>query len=423
MPPTDKLLRIINAKHAFSPGAPIMRKSLFAGRSNQITLGIDAVFQRGMHAIVFGERGVGKTSMANCLAEFIPNPHDDPELEPRFITPRVNCTGASNYESVWREIFSKITFSEEFKRAGFTADQGEVLRNIGQTLPRKITPAEVQQGLDIAARKNDLIVVIDEFDKLRGLESRRLMADTLKALSDHSVGATLLLVGIGDTINELIAEHQSVSRCLKQIHMPRMTPSEIRELVLSGIKRLNDDCGDLMLETDDAAIACITTLSAGLPYYAHLLAQHACCQALESDHSRLAQIHVMMGLNTALDGIEQPILTAYLRAISSSHQNNLYREVLTAAALAEVDELGYFTPGSLRGPLSKILQRPIDIPTYLRQLNELSDDRRGEILQRDGSPRNYRYRFADAMMIPYSIIRGFKEGKINLEFLRIHNEQ
>ena len=49
---------------AFTPGAPIDSRDLFAGRTRQIDKAINTIFQRGQHAIIFGERGVGKTSLA-----------------------------------------------------------------------------------------------------------------------------------------------------------------------------------------------------------------------------------------------------------------------------------------------------------------------------------------------------------------------
>jgi hypothetical protein len=52
----------------FTPGAPINEKDLFAGRSEQVEKIIDAVSQRGCHAILYGERGVGKTSLSNMIS-------------------------------------------------------------------------------------------------------------------------------------------------------------------------------------------------------------------------------------------------------------------------------------------------------------------------------------------------------------------
>lgn len=49
----------------FSPGAPIRERELFSGRLDQISQLLDAVRQNGKHAVIFGDPGVGKTSLAN----------------------------------------------------------------------------------------------------------------------------------------------------------------------------------------------------------------------------------------------------------------------------------------------------------------------------------------------------------------------
>jgi len=50
---------IYKASTVFSPAAPIDNYSLFSGRIDQITRVIDAITNKGQHAIIYGERGVG----------------------------------------------------------------------------------------------------------------------------------------------------------------------------------------------------------------------------------------------------------------------------------------------------------------------------------------------------------------------------
>ena len=54
----EKLKLIVKVSNAFSPGAPIDKYALFAGRTGQVRDVIGAVMQRGQHVIIFGERGV-----------------------------------------------------------------------------------------------------------------------------------------------------------------------------------------------------------------------------------------------------------------------------------------------------------------------------------------------------------------------------
>jgi hypothetical protein len=45
---------------------------------------------------------------------------------------------------------------------------------------------------------------------------------TIKTLSDNasSIKTTLILVGVADSVDELIGEHQSIERAIKQVPMP-----------------------------------------------------------------------------------------------------------------------------------------------------------------------------------------------------------
>src|SRR4051794_23879671 len=82
-----------------------------------------------------------------------------------------------------------------------------------------------------------LIIVFDEFDRLSGLE-RGLFADTIKDLSDNSIEVTIIVVGVASDTVHLIAEHTSITRCLRQIHMPLMSRRELEEIIIKAMPRL-----------------------------------------------------------------------------------------------------------------------------------------------------------------------------------------
>ena len=109
-----------------------------------------------------------------------------------------------------------------------------------------------------------LIVIFDEFDRVKSTEVITAMADTIKALSDNSVNATVLLIGVANSVKELIREHHSIERALVQIPMPRMSDDEIRTIIDKGLARLT-------MGIDDAAREDLVMFSQGVPYIAHLL--------------------------------------------------------------------------------------------------------------------------------------------------------
>jgi MoxR-like ATPase len=60
------------AGQIFTPSTAIGVAELFAGRQGQLIKLVDTVAERGRHAIVYGEPGVGKTSIAQILPNIIP---------------------------------------------------------------------------------------------------------------------------------------------------------------------------------------------------------------------------------------------------------------------------------------------------------------------------------------------------------------
>src|SRR5262245_34509365 len=93
----------------FTPSTPIKLADLFAGRGRQIDQLIDAVAEPGRHAILYGERGVGKTSLSQIL-EFIV-----PSARQKVVHTRKACTPGDSFASIWRKFFKdmRFTFQEE----------------------------------------------------------------------------------------------------------------------------------------------------------------------------------------------------------------------------------------------------------------------------------------------------------------------
>jgi Cdc6-like AAA superfamily ATPase len=414
---TTRSYRLAVINQSYSPGSPISESDLFAGRLTQIARGVDAVFQRGTHAIIFGERGVGKTSLANCLISFLPRPSTPGEAA-LFTGVRVNCVGESTYESIWREVFSKLSLSARLNRLGFGDGGTSESMNFADALPEHFGPAEVQHLLTAASADKHPIIAIDEFDKVRDSNTKTLMADTIKALSDHGVDATVILVGIGDTVEQLIAQHESVARCLREIVMPRMTFDEARTVAFRGVQKYNERCPDFPLEIEYEAASIIATLALGMPHYAHLLAQQACVKAIQRDRQQVTKADVLDGLKPAISTVEHYVLSKYVRATRSSHAKALYRDVLTAAALTPTDPLGFFPPSEVRKPLSTILNREIEMANYIKHLNEFCGAKRGAVLQREGEAWKFRYRFDDPMMVPFVVIQALGDKLVSLDMLR-----
>lgn len=387
-----------SAGSVFTPGSPVNEKDLFAGRVEQTRNILDAVSQKGYHAVLYGERGVGKTSLSNIVSGMLRNAS--------WIVPRVNCDGTDTFTSLWRKAFKDVSITTNKTGVGFVA-KGEVSQNsFDTTLPDVLTPDDIRRALSNFGPGNNILVIFDEFDRLTNKQVAVLMADTIKSLSDYSVNATILLIGVADSVDELIVGHQSVERALIQIPMPRMSREEIEEILLKGFNRIGVGV------QDDAMIELIS-LSQGLPYIAHLLSLHSVKAALNDQRLTVETQDVESGIKAALTQWQQSIVKSYYDATQSSQPGNIYKPVLLACALAETDDLGFFSAASVRTPLRVITDRDYDIPNFAQHLKNFSDEGRGGMLQRTGETRRIRYRFTSPLMRPYIVMRGFSDGLIN----------
>ena len=388
----------------FTPTAPIDERSLFRGRRLQIRSVIRAVNQKGQHAILFGERGVGKTSLANVISSFLQAPRQMQNI----LSPRVNCDSLDTFESIWKKVLDEIWMHRRIKHAGFGSNE-ETTYSSTELLGDSVSPDSVRRALTIISQNALPILIIDEFDRLQ-TEVKRGIADTIKTLSDHAVSATVVLVGVADSVDELIEEHESVERALIQVHMPRMSYREVEEIVTTGFIRLD-------LSVDPQALRRICALAQGLPHYAHLIGLEAASLAIDFEDKTIDLQLLSKAIESAIGNSQESVKRTWHQATTSPRKDNLFADVLLACALAETDELGYFAAQDVRLPLSEILGRKVEIANYAQHLSDFRDDKRGPVLQRIGEKRRFRFRFKNPLMQPFVVMQGFANSKISDQLL------
>src|SRR5437868_3209089 len=104
MSPDEKNELAFKLGRVFKPATPVNSIELFSGRQPQVRDVVDAVNQNGRHVILYGERGVGKTSLANVIFQYL-RAHDRD-----VVAPHINCSSADTFTSIWRQVFSELAF-------------------------------------------------------------------------------------------------------------------------------------------------------------------------------------------------------------------------------------------------------------------------------------------------------------------------
>lgn len=391
------------AGSVFTPGSPVSERDLFAGRQDQITRILEVVSQKGFHAVLYGDRGVGKTSLANVLSAFLK------DMGNVVLFARANSDATDDFSSLWRKVLQEIMVLEVREGIGFDAKQQESHRRLIDSLPETLRPDDIRRALAAVDQSVTLVIAIDEFDRLTNRAVSALVADTIKSLSDSGTPATVILIGVAGSVDELIEGHRSVERSLVQVPMPRMSRAETEQIIQNGLDRLG-------IKITKEAMGEVVRLSQGLPYVTHMLSLYSTRAALDGQMMTVSSSAVEAGIRKSLEQWQESIKTAYYEATRSHQPHHLYKEVLLACALADVDDKSFFTAAALRGPLRIVAERPdLDIPNFARHLKEMSDQRRGRILVREGETRRLRYRFVNPLMRPYVIMRGVADGLLTQE--------
>jgi Cdc6-like AAA superfamily ATPase len=389
----------LNLEHeviqSFTPGTPINEAELLAGRTDTLRQLQNAVLEPGRHALIYGERGVGKTSIANTFHRSLNRPTRE------VVAIRVNGDASDTFESLWRKVFRRIKKVADDGTESWADQAHEV----------DLTEDDVIAELSSFPPQYCPIIILDEFDRIKDEKCKTLMADIVKNLSDYSVNCTLIIVGVAKSVNELINNLPSVSRALLQVPMPRLSRRELEDIVVLRLRRLG-------MKIDDLGLWRLTFISAGLPFYTHSLGKHSAIRAIRSHRIHISEDDVYKSMQDCLSDVDYTVKESYLRATEKIYRKaNIFAKVLAGCALTEMDALGQFSAVSVEKPLSEVMGEQVTTESFGFHLNELSRPARGSILEKTGERRTFKFQFVNPMMQPYIVMRSLQQGIITPEMI------
>jgi len=229
------------------------------------------------------------------------------------------------------------------------------------------------------------------------------MSDLIKVASDiGGESLKLLVVGVGETLDDLIKDHPSIERNISEVHMTLMSSEEIRGIIQKG-------SSELQIKFVEEVVAKIIQCAQGFPYFAHLLAQHSTVDAIRNSKTEVSIENFHAGVRRALDDVDHSIKKTYRDAVHSNRPSQ-FANVLYAAAMADADEFGFFTAKDLTEVPAKANGTCFSLQGVQYPLSKLSAPERREIIRKEGQEKRYQYKFSNPMMKQYIIMRRMAES-------------
>ncbi len=390
---------------------PIRTAEFLRGRDLKLEDIRRALVANGRHIFIYGDRGVGKTSLAQTAAFEQQSSDEEPVL--------LACDTDSGFYRIAHDLASALIQTDptiakrtSSKKVGFSFRSllsGEVQDAIERgAIPEMRSINEAVSVVNFAARCHSRapVVVIDEFERIRSETDRMLFADFIKQIGDQGVPLKLIFCGVGSSLSDLLDAHHSCYRYLAAVELDR--------LGYDGRLAIIDDTRNaLRLDMDDTTRYRIAKISDGFPHFVHLICEKLCWEVFQDTQivNRVQPGHFTGAIEAAVRDIEQHLKTAYEKAIRK--YNDDYEEILWAVAddkelsrrstdiftsYKRIMEVRKATPGN-REPLTR--------ERFNQRMNALKQEGCGRILKAN---RAGWYEFAENIVRGYVRLRAQDKG-------------
>jgi Cdc6-like AAA superfamily ATPase len=313
-----------------TPSQPVMDPEAFAGRRKLLEKVIGAVEDQRLHVILYGSRGMGKTSLLHIFSQRA--------RDARYLVLYGSCGATTSFSDMFRSLCSEIPlrYYAGSRQAAGALDQN---LTIAKLLPKgELTPRHVTEILSRLTGTRALLI-LDEFDRSDPGAFRQAVADLIKNLSDRATRAQLIIGGVGSNVTELIEHIPSIQRNVVGMQVQPMSATEVRHL----LKITHDRVG---LNFSDAAADLIVSIAEGWPYVASLVAHHGSLAALERKSMDVEQSDVTEALQDAIQEVRGRLPVDSKKELDHVWSPGSSSE-LELAAKAHIEFGGEFTPKNL----------------------------------------------------------------------------
>lgn len=388
----------------FTPSrAPLREHNVYVTRTDA-EHELESAVSQGDTPLIFGEFGVGKTSLA---LHFFRGSREDRRLV-HFTSPADQALDA-----VFQQALEQIGYTvergvveEQATTDGVEAEIGlwSVFRARSSASSTDSSTANyellVQSPTDSAVldalEDRRLILLIDELHQA-SVEFRRDLVRLIKTLSDRGASyPVLVLAGTSAQPEMLVQLDPGVDRLVREVPVRPLTTEESGQVVRRGFAKLD-------IEVSEALLQRLVGTAAGAPSLLHTL----CLEAAESARRDLSGMLAAQDVDIAVEKVVQRhyhrLTERYMKATNTTGSKRYREKILRACAESDAD---FITMEMLVEKVSEYTGENVPRTRLSEPLRHLKSIEYGDILadvpRIDGEGRHYNLTvFKDPSMKAY----------------------
>lgn len=381
-----------------SPSRPILSIEHLIGREKELDRIDKALMAHGRNVFIFGERGVGKSSLAATAANQWQS-SDNGYID-------VSCAPDSTVKSIVANIASQAIKRAWFSNVKLTEEAAVKFKWLSYSLKSESTPVDFATKItsladaievlkEVASLHSDSpVVVVDEVDRMSDDAEVDMLADLLKQMGDKQVPIKFIFTGVGSTLNEILGFHRSAIRQLETIELPKLSWDARWDIAIAALQEFD-------IEISRDICVRIAAVSDGYPYYVHLIVEKLLWILFEKDEivNNVKWEDYFAALDVAIQSISAELARPYELAINQRTQD--YEEVLWSTS-ADEWQGAYMSSMHLRyHSIMKQVEHktPLKYDIYTARVRNLLKPEYGQILIK-GTKQGY-YHFREKMLRGY----------------------
>lgn len=188
--------------------SPVRSLEHLKGRDQQLEEIERALYAIGRHIFIYGDRGVGKSSLAATAAY----QYQSADAEPIF----VSGSSDESFQSIIANIAVKALGRSKLDAKKSSTSASISFRGLNFSSGQEVSPLDVASQIKSIGDATELlkqvaekhsekpVVILDEFDTIPDAVERGKFASLLKQLGDQSIDIKFLITGVGTSCQELL---------------------------------------------------------------------------------------------------------------------------------------------------------------------------------------------------------------------------